>query len=145
MMRFVFIPLAATLACGAEQTAAGTPDGGEFSLVQAADSVPLPYNRIVKVGTVLLQLTDVSDSRCPAGVQCVWEGDGVAGIAVHPPCYLDGCKAASIMLRLHTRLEPRAGTGYNHRVQLVGLVPMPEANREVDPRRYVAWVRVTAP
>jgi hypothetical protein len=131
------------MACGAEQTAAGTPDGGEFTLVQAADSVPLPFNKIVRVGSVLLQLTEVSDSRCPEGVQCVWEGDGVASIAVHPPCYLEGCKAASIALRLHTRLEPRSGTGWNHRVVLVGLQPAPVANQTVEPRRYVAWVKVT--
>ena len=132
----------ALLGCGSSQPTTGIPDLQEFTLVQAADSVPLPFGRVVKVGEVYLQLGEVSDSRCPAGVQCVWAGDGVATIAVHPPCYAAGCRAASMVLTLHTSLEPRAGLGWGHRVELVGLRPAPVANQVVESSRYVAWVRV---
>jgi hypothetical protein len=133
----------ALLACSGSQGTTGIPDLNEFTLIQAADSVPLPFGRVVKVGEVYLQLGEVSDSRCPAGVQCVWAGDGVATLAVHPPCYAAGCKAASTMLTLHTGMEPKAGLGWGHRVELVALRPAPVANQAVDQSRYVAWVRVT--
>lgn len=133
----------ALVACGGSRTATGLPDLTEFTLVQAADSVPLPYGKVVKVGEVYLQLGEVTDSRCPSGVQCVWQGDGAATIAVHPPCYQAGCKAASMVLVLHTSLEPKAGVGWGHRVELVGLRPGPVAGQQIDQSRYVAWVRVS--
>ncbi|MBK8249499.1 MAG: hypothetical protein IPK85_19190 [Gemmatimonadetes bacterium] len=144
MRRLSFTVFCALLACGGTQSTTGIPDLEEFTLVQAADSVPLPFGRVVKVGEVYLQLGEVADSRCPVGVQCVWAGDGVATLAVHPPCYAAGCRAASMMLVLHTGMEPRAGQGWGHRVELVALRPAPVANQVVEPSRYVAWVRVTA-
>lgn len=131
------------VACGGGSSSTGIPDLQEFTLVQAADSVPLPYGRVVKVGEVYLQLGEVSDSRCPVGVQCVWAGDGVATIGVHPPCFAGGCGAPSGVLVLHTNLEPKAGLGWGHRVELVGLKPVPVANKVIESSRYVAWVRVT--
>lgn len=130
-------------ACGSQATSPVGVDGSEFTLVQAADSVPVPFGKIVRVGEVFLQLGDVSDSRCPRGVVCVWEGDGVATLAIHPPCYRQGCKAASVVVELHTFLQPHAGTGWGHRVELVGLQPGPVAGQQIDKARYIAWVRVT--
>jgi hypothetical protein len=115
----------------------------EYTLVQAADSVPLSFGRVVKVGGAVLEFTEVNDSRCPIGATCVWEGDGAARIVVSPPCVLAGCEAAAKLLELHTRLEPKAGEGWGHRVQLVGLYPYPELSKPADRGKYVAWVRVT--
>ncbi len=145
MPRLLVSPIVA-LAVGACGSSSVTPlqPSTEFSLLQAADSVPLSYGKVVKVGEVYLQLTDVNDSRCPSGVQCVWEGDGGATIAVHPPCYQAGCKAPSQVLVLHTttRAGSASGTGWGHRVTLVGLRPYPVANQAMEKDRYVAWVRV---
>jgi hypothetical protein len=143
MRPFALLFAVAALACQTSQTATGIPDLTEFTLIQAADSVPLGFGKVVKVGEVYLQLGEVTDSRCPVGAHCFWEGDGAATIAVHPPCYADQCKAASMVLVLHTTLQPKVGTGWGHRVELVGLRPTPVANQVVDRARYVAWVRVS--
>lgn len=143
MRPFAFVLAFSALACQTSQSATGIPDLTEFTLIQAADSVPLSFGKVVKVGDVYLQFGDATDSRCPIGVQCVWEGDGAATVVVHPPCYPEGCKAASIVLVLHTTLQPKAGIGWGHRVELVGLRPVPVANQVVDRARYVAWVRVS--
>ena len=134
--------VAAAVACGKPVAApVTTPD---YSITQAADSIPLAIGKEVHVDDVWMVLSDVSsDSRCPRGVQCVWAGDAVATIIVHPPCYKQGCKAASAQLQLHTTLEPHSGEGWGHKVQLLSLLPEPVAGTPTDRSRYVAWVRVT--
>jgi len=140
--RLAVLSLAAVLACG--KPAAGPLTSAEYSLTQAGDSIPLPLGKEVHVGEVWMALSDVpSDSRCPRGVQCAWDGDAVAAIVVHPPCYKQGCKAASAGLQLHTRLEPRAGEGWSHRVELLALLPAPARDSAGEKPPYVAWVRVT--
>jgi hypothetical protein len=141
-LRLVALCAVAIAACG--KPTAGPLTAAEYSLTQAGDSIPLPLGKEVRVGTVWMVLSDVpSDSRCPRGAVCVWEGDAVAAIAVHPPCYKEGCKAPSAALELHTRLEPRAGEGWGHRVELLSLLPEPISDKGGERPPYVAWVRVT--
>jgi hypothetical protein len=140
--RLASLLLAVVTACG--RPAAAPLTASEYSLTQAGDSIPLPLGKEVHVGEVWMVLSDVpSDSRCARGVVCVWEGDAVAVLAVHPPCYKEGCKAPSAALQLHTRLEPRVGEGWSHRVELLALLPEPVSDKPVDRSKYVAWVRVT--
>ena len=134
--------IVAALGCGKQSAAPLSVS--EYTIQQAADSIPLAMGAEVRVGTVWTSLTGVSnDSRCPRNVTCVWAGDAVASIVVHPPCYKEGCKAASMVLSLHTNLEPRSGEGWGHTVRLLSLPPEPLAGVATDPSRYVAWVRVT--
>lgn len=136
------VAIVTMLACGSGRpTSVAAVD---YTLLQAADSIPLPYRQDVKVGDVWMTFANVpTDSRCPQGVTCVWAGDAVAEIVVHPGCYKSGCKAASIPLALHTNLDPRGGEGWGHRVQLLSLTPEPVHGVETVPARYVAWVRVS--
>ena len=136
------LPLVALLACGRQ---GATPLAvTEFSLQQAADSIPLAHHVDVRVGDVWMTLSDVSsESRCPRGVTCIWAGDAVADIGVHPGCYKAGCAAPSVLLSLHAMLQPQSGDALGYRVQLLALVPGQVAGVAADPARYVAWVRVT--
>lgn len=144
LSRAALVAVAAFVAaCGSTGTSPLTTPM-EYTLVQAADSIALPYRQDVKVGDAYLTFTGVrDDSRCPRGVTCVWAGDAVASIVVHPGCYKEGCKAASIPLELHANLEPRSGEGWGMRVQLLALTPEPQAGVAIEPRQYVAWVRAT--
>lgn len=142
--RIITLLALTSIACGTQGVA--PVQQVEYSLIQAADSVPLHYGREVRVGDVLLQLSDVpTDSRCPQGVACVWAGDAVANLSVDHPCRPAGCAAPTFLLQLHTTLEPRAGEGWGHRVQLLSLAPVPVHGTAIDKARYVAWVRVTRP
>ncbi len=136
------LPLLAALACGGQ---AATPLAiTEYSLQQAADSIPLPYRVDVRVGEAWMTLSDVpTDSRCAQGVTCVWAGDAAAEITVHPGCYKAGCLAPSAGLTLHTTLEPKGGDALGYHVQLLDLRPAPVHDVPTDPSRYVAWVRVS--
>ncbi len=136
------LPLAAALACGSRSATPLAITG--YTLQQAADSIPLPYRTDVRVGDVWMNLGDVpSDSRCPTGVTCVWAGDAVASIAVHPGCYKEGCASPSVGLSLHTTIDPREGDALGYHVQLLALRPEPARDITIDPTRYVAWVRVS--
>jgi hypothetical protein len=138
------VALLIVAACGKQTAAPQTAQIPEFSLSQASDSIPLHMGEEAKVDDVYMVLNDVTnESRCPRGVQCVWAGDAIASITVHPPCIKQGCKAASINQSLHTTLEPRSGEGWGHKVQLLALLPEPVVNQPTDKAQYVAWVRVT--
>jgi hypothetical protein len=140
--RLAGLLLVVAAACG--KPAAAPVTTPEFSITQAADSIPLYLGKEAHVDDVWMVLSDVSgESRCPRDVVCVWSGDAVASITVHPPCYKEGCKAASAQLQLHTNLEPRSGEGWGHKVQLLALLPYPVSTRTTDRSEYVAWVRVT--
>ncbi len=129
-------------ACGGTSTSSIT--GVEYSLAQAADSIPLRYRTETRVGDVYMTLASVSsDSRCPRGVTCVWAGDAVASVVVDPGCIKAGCRAPSAVLALHATLQPQAGDALGYRVQLLSLQPEPARDVVVDSSRYVAWVRVT--
>jgi len=139
---FIAILALPAVACGTQGSTPIAP--AEYTLQQASDSIPLPYRRDVKVGSIWMTFTGVSsDSRCPRNVTCVWMGDAVTALSVHPECYKSGCEAASTSLSLHTHLEPRSGQALGYRVQLLALDPEPVAGTTPDVTRYVAWVRVS--
>ncbi len=139
------IVILATWLVACSRTTVSEPDGfAVYSLVQAADSVPLHPGRQVRVGTLWLTFTGVkSDSRCPSDVVCVWAGDAVASIQADPPCIKEGCEAASMLMELHTNLDPREAAYFGYTVRLISLKPYPVSTHPIDPDRYVAWVRVT--
>jgi hypothetical protein len=77
-----------------------------------------------------------SDSRCPEGVNCVWEGDAVVVVSVRL-----GSDPAS-RRELHTARDSEADAG-SHRVRLVRLAPLPRANASPAPGDYRATLLVT--
>jgi len=145
MKRVAFGALVMLAAAACSTATTGVPSGTiVYSMSQAADSVPLYPGRQVRVGTLWLTFTGVpSDSRCASDVVCVWAGDAVAEIMADPPCFLDGCRAASMLMALHTTLEPREAEYFGYTVRLVSLKPYPVSTSPIDPASYVAWVRVT--
>jgi hypothetical protein len=72
-----------------------------------------------------------SDSRCPTGVTCVWEGDGVVHLC------LGASPQTATSLRLHTRES--ASQKARHAglvIQLVELRPYPAGDVPVDSATY---------
>lgn len=145
-MRITVIGIVVALAaCGQQSAAPATAPSAEYTLEQAGDSIPLAMGKMVRVGGNLFQLTDVpGDSRCPREAVCVWAGDAIAAIAIHPGCLPAGCAAPSYLMSLHTGLEPRSGTNGGYRVTLLSLQPVPSAGKPTDRSAYVAWVRITS-
>jgi hypothetical protein len=77
------------------------------------------------------------DSRCPTGVNCVWEGDAVVRLRAEAP------QAERAVLDLHThatRLREASYRGYL--VRLTQLAPWPKDGSRTSPDQYVATIVV---
>ncbi len=77
------------------------------------------------------------DSRCPTGVNCVWEGDAVVRLRAEAP----QAERATLDLHTHaTRLREADYRGY--RVRLTQLAPWPKDGSRISPDQYVATIVV---
>jgi hypothetical protein len=85
-----------------------------------------------------IRLEDVlDDSRCPAGVQCVWAGDARVVLRLTQ----SGREASLDTLRL--TLEPHAVTYGSYQVRLEALEPARQQNAPPRPEAYVASLVVS--
>ena len=112
-----------------------------YSQSEAADSVKIHLGQTIVVEGVRVRFSDVeSDSRCGSDVVCIWEGDALADFIVEQNCE---CKSPSFVLKLHTTLEPKSGTAYGFRVELLDVMPYPRASSPIRKDTYAAWLRLT--
>ena len=129
------------LAVGACASSQLPTDPVVYSQAEAADSVKVRIGQTMIVEGVRIRFSDVeSDSRCPSDVVCVWAGDALASFVVEQNCE---CKSPAFELKLHTTLEPKNGTAYGFRVELLGLTPYPSVASPIKKDSYAAWVRIT--
>lgn len=80
----------------------------------------------------------VADSRCPKGVQCAWAGDATVRLRVTEP------GGARTVREVHTSgRSPGTSSPSPYAVRVVGLAPVPVADRATAPDSYVATLEVT--
>jgi hypothetical protein len=104
----------------------------------AASELHLELGKTVVVEGGALEVTFseiASDSRCPRGETCVWEGDAVVRFAVR-----SGAETGAIELHTSSRGARTAGFA-GWRIELVALEPEPVAAKPV-PQTPVATLRV---
>ena len=77
------------------------------------------------------------DSRCPAGAECVWQGNGRVRLHVRAG------EAPATMLDLNTTLQPRETTVAGYTLRLEALDPYPTAGSSPAPDGYVAALLLT--
>jgi hypothetical protein len=77
------------------------------------------------------------DSRCPAGAQCVWEGNGAAVLLYESP------DSSPIYFRLNTAGKFQQDTVIQHyRISLVELLPQAEVNHSLKQSDYQLKLKV---
>jgi hypothetical protein len=132
----------ASLAIAACASSKGLPtEPVVYSQSEAADSVRVPVGQTIVVEGVRVRFSAVeSDSRCASDVVCVWEGDAAAVFVVELNC---DCRSPSYELKLHTTLQPKSGSAYGFRVELLHLEPYPSVASPIKPDAYYAWIRLT--
>jgi len=80
----------------------------------------------------------LDDSRCPANVKCVWEGDVKLLISVRQG------NAEDSLLELHTNRRFTQEGKYQHYViRLVAVDPHPRTNFKNKQNDYIATLRIT--
>jgi hypothetical protein len=120
----VFTAFMAVAACS---SASPGPTGPVvYSIADTTDSLRVRVGQTVIVEGLRVRFDAVdSDSRCPSDAVCVWEGDAVTSFIVEQNCE---CRTPAFELKLHTTLEPKSGTAYGIRVELLRLMPYPSVS-----------------
>ena len=105
--------------------------GQEFSL-RAGRKISLTDTKL-KIRFVSV----IEDSRCPQGVNCVWQGNAKARFE------LSGIKSRPFTVRLNTGMEPKEIEYSGYTVRLVGITPQPKSGERINPRDYEATLVVS--
>lgn len=131
----------AILTAGACASSQLPTDPVVYSQSEAADSVKVRVGQTIVVEAIRVRFSNVeSDSRCASDVVCVWAGDAIANFVVEQNCE---CRSPAFELKLHTTLEPKSGSAYGFRVELLELAPYPKTTSPIRKDAYEAWVRIT--
>jgi hypothetical protein len=79
-----------------------------------------------------------SDSRCPTGVLCIWEGDAVARIWTN----LESEPKETFDLHSHRSFKWKASY-HGYQISLMTIAPYPHIDVPIPPGEYVASLTVT--
>jgi len=114
-----------------------TPAGQDPVL---GDSFNLRYGEHTTLARENLTLTFVQvleESRCPVGVQCIWEGNARIGVKVEKPA------SRPVTLELNTSRRYDTEAAYQgYKVQLLQLVPHPAHGGTPQPTEYCAELKI---
>ncbi len=111
-------------------------------------SVPLGEEFRIKIGQQVtiggqklkIKFNAVQDeSRCPTGVQCVWEGNAAVVVRV----LKKPGKAVEATLNTNPSMKPVQLEHEGYSIKLVGLNPYPKADQRIEPNDYEAVLQVT--
>lgn len=131
------------IATGAWVTAAATLGGctGSAAASTSEAIVEVRHGESVAAASGALEIRFefvASDSRCPKGETCVWEGDAIVVLSVRAP----GQPPAR--LELHTSARGPSSVGYDGwTIGLATLEPYPVSGRTIVAAEYVATLNVT--
>ncbi len=81
----------------------------------------------------------VEDSRCPAGVNCIWAGNGKVKIKV------TGKNKKSETFELNTNLSPQSVVFQNQEIKLMHLEPNTDKDKSIEPADYSATFALSKP
>ena len=105
--------------------------GSSFNLRYAEHSTLAGENLTLTFVQVL------EESRCPAGVQCIWEGNAKVGVKAEKP----PSRAATLELNTSGRYD-REATYQGYKVQLLQVVPHPRPGHTLQATDYCANLKI---
>ncbi len=84
-------------------------------------------------------LSVVEDSRCPKGVDCIWEGNARVRLQIS----LSRTNYNSEVFELNTSLEPHSILIENYEIKILDLIPSPKVDLKIEPENYTATFTIT--
>jgi hypothetical protein len=120
-------------ACGLSTGPGGGLETPQVVELAVGEEMQIP-GTVLRVGFVGV----ASDSRCPIGVVCVWEGNAAAELG------LAAGSGPTTPQVLNTSLDPGSVDFAGVRVTLVDVAPWPVDGQPTDPADYVATLSVEA-
>lgn len=134
--------LALTPSCGEDSSCPF--DGGRAVVPDIDRAVEIRIDRSVFIRSEGLTITfaEVEDSRCPRGVVCVWEGEGIAELRLR---VVDG-REAVVRPTVRPGTDPErfpwlTAYAFGLKISLLELAPYPDVDRPYDRSRYTARLR----
>lgn len=136
-----------TIGIAAEAIGCGSTGGGPFGGTSPEPSISR-RELFVSVGReIAVPETDLriafrevaEDSRCPIGVECVWEGNGEVVLA------LSRSGGTSGVVTLNTATEPRSTAFDGFEIRLLELVPYPVYGESIERGAYIVRIEVRGP
>jgi len=100
---------------------------------------------LIREENLLITFQDVTESRCPIGVQCFWEGQAIAEFLLIKPHAGRGIAEPIIRPSVNPdsdEFERLADDALGYRLYMLELSPYPDIDHPADPHDYVATLRV---
>ena len=93
----------------------------------------------IEAEALQIRFEDVpTDSRCPTGAQCIWEGDATVRV------WVQQAARAEERLELHTSAREQSSATYlGYGILLLQLAPYPVSGRTIEQGDYEATLEVT--
>ena len=130
LLRLFVLVVAFLPACGSAFVGPETSDPSVGALArEAGDTVSLELGESARFEVEDVEVTFhrlVADSRCPADVTCVWEGDAEVRVLVVTDDHSEN-------LSLHTTLEPRSVAVGSLSLELLEVLPHPVSDPRANP------------
>jgi len=104
------------------------------------ETIDLKYSKLYcnSGSEIRLSFDSISDSRCPIGAMCVWEGNGAVKLHVQQ----SGQDPASFWLNTHPNfLNDTVVNGI--RYELIDLLPYPEVGKDYQLDDYTVQLLIT--
>ncbi len=144
------VPLAAILAIGlacSDETAypVGQRSPRDISVPDLSENILIAYEQTVSVESegISIMFREFSESRCPRGAMCIWEGEGIVELVI------ENAKGdvASALPVIRPGRDPDRFTWFKayalgYRITLLELDPYPDMDDSSEPEEYTALLDI---
>jgi hypothetical protein len=114
-------------------------DYENYTDLKFSDTLNLAYKNCLfdKNGQSYICLdTVLSDSRCPSGAECVWEGEARARFKI------EKFNSSPIFIELKEGVKDTVAAGY--KISFIKLLPYPSVENQTKPEEYKACIVIKA-
>ncbi|MDX8341619.1 hypothetical protein SLH46_20640 [Draconibacterium sp. IB214405] len=84
--------------------------------------------------SLVFEIADISDSRCPTGVVCIWEGEARVEIVLSSP------EIDTLELSTHDQITATSG---DYTFELIDVSPYPDIDNPIDFEDYRVKMKIT--
>ncbi len=128
MIKYLYIAISLVLLIGCKKD--------EIIISEIGKAFELRYSQSSEIQSedIIIKLTDVNDSRCPKGVQCIWEGKADVTLDV-------SVKQENIQFGLSTYVKSSIDT-LGYKFTLLEVSPYPDVTKEVKLKDYFVLLEV---
>ncbi len=108
-------------------------DGYQYFDFETENDFQIAQEYLSSDHSLIFNITEINDSRCPSDVVCVWQGEAVVKIELKSP------QVDKIELSTYDNLIDTAG---NYSFELLGIEPYPISTETIELEDYEVNLRI---